>query len=61
VASARGVITGRQFTLHSPEDVITFSLPVHDRVNTIFNRGGYMFEWAVLACSIAVWILLLLF
>jgi apolipoprotein N-acyltransferase len=56
VATSTGRITGRQHNLHNPNEIVTFSLPIHDRIDTFYVVVGYWFEWILGVLSVAVWV-----
>jgi apolipoprotein N-acyltransferase len=48
VVGPTGIFTSRFFTGHDPRTVVSFSIPQRDRVDTMYNSFGFLFEWCLL-------------
>jgi len=55
VMNARGQITGRKFTGHDPNESVLFNVPLHARVDTIYNAIGFTFEWFIAGFTVVIW------
>ena len=61
IVNARGKIISRAYTGHDPKIPVLFTLPLHKRVLTIYaDRGGYMFEYIILALGILIYTMILI-
>lgn len=60
VVDPRGSVKARRFTGSDPSVVVTFSLPLEKRVETLFSQAGFLFEWFILAATVFIYLVILL-